>query len=201
MNRQMPILIHPTSLVQTQQIGQGTQIGAFSQVMKGVRIGRECRIADYCYLDVGVYLSDRVTIQPHHPWQDELLRATESMWDDQSNAKWVQRLRGIYLPHPTQGVQARSAFAVTRLQEGVHIGPRALIRAGCVIGAFALVNAEACVLNDVPAHALVSGNPARIVGWLCQCGRPLHFQPQLARCRNCDLWYTKQAHGIAPATF
>jgi UDP-2-acetamido-3-amino-2,3-dideoxy-glucuronate N-acetyltransferase len=189
MNRPTHVFIHPTSLVETQQIGQGTQIGAFTHVVKGVNIGRWCMIGAHCCFEVGVQLGDHVTIQPSNK-----LWAGIPLTDEQMP-------KPFYLPQTPVGADPRAWLVRTHIQERARIGRDAFIRAGSVIGAFSFVNARASVIKNVPAHALVSGNPARIQGWLCQCGQPLHFQRHFARCQACDLSYTKQSHGIVLATF
>jgi UDP-2-acetamido-3-amino-2,3-dideoxy-glucuronate N-acetyltransferase len=76
-----------------------------------------------------------------------------------------------------------------------------MIVAGAVIGEFSVVSAGAVVVNNVPPHALVAGNPAHIQGWVCQCGKLLKFHNHFARCSSCDVSYTKSNHRIKIATF
>ena len=59
------------------------------------------------------------------------------------------------------------------LRHGASIGAGAVVVAGCDVGPFAMVGAGAVVTHDVPAHALVAGNPARVIGWVCACGQRL----------------------------
>ena len=62
-----------------------------------------------------------------------------------------------------------------------------MILAGITVGEYAMVGAGAVVTKDVPAYALVKGNPARASGWVCQCGQPLRFQKGRAMCADCKI--------------
>lgn len=70
----------------------------------------------------------------------------------------------------------------TTVGEGAAIGAGAVVVAGVQIGAWAMVGAGAVVTKDVPAHALVVGNPARRIGWVCACGERL---PESQQCTAC----------------
>jgi len=83
----------------------------------------------------------------------------------------------------------------TLVRRGASIGANATIRAGVEIGAAAMIGAGAVVLGDVPAHALVVGNPARQIGWVCACGRDL---VDLA-CGSCGRRYARGARGLLAA--
>jgi UDP-2-acetamido-3-amino-2,3-dideoxy-glucuronate N-acetyltransferase len=71
-----------------------------------------------------------------------------------------------------------------------------VILAGITLGEFSMVAAGAVVTRHVPAHALVVGNPARITGWVCQCGQPLALRYQKAFCDDCGLVFRKYGDGV-----
>ncbi|MFV1976118.1 MAG: hypothetical protein ACC651_10235, partial [Candidatus Scalindua sp.] len=76
------------------------------------------------------------------------------------------------------------------------IGANATIVCGNTIGTYAFIGAGAVVTKDVPNHALVLGNPAKITGWVCECSNRLHFHNDVATCSNCNRQYKVFEEGI-----
>ena len=195
------IFIHPTSLVETQQIGRGTRIWAFTHVVKGARIGRWCNIGDHCFIESGVKIADNVTIKHGNKiWEGVTLDNGGFVGPSKSFAK-ARSPRPLCLPQTQTGYNTRQWLVTTRIQEGATLGAGAIIVAGTVIGEFSFVSAGAVVVRNVPAHALVAGNPARIWGWVCQCGQSLKFRNRFARCIICGISYTKCNEHVKVATF
>jgi UDP-2-acetamido-3-amino-2,3-dideoxy-glucuronate N-acetyltransferase len=81
----------------------------------------------------------------------------------------------------------------TLVKYGASIGANATILCGHIIGQFAFIGAGAVVTKDVPDYALILGNPGRIVGWMCRCGRKLKFSGEQAKCVHCLRSYKKIA--------
>ena len=73
----------------------------------------------------------------------------------------------------------------TRVRSGASIGAAAVILPKLTIGEFAMVAAGALVTKDVPNHALAVGSPARVKGWICKCGHPIHFTATATTCSGC----------------
>ncbi len=164
--------IHPTSEVSPSAgIGDDTAIWHWAQVREGARIGRNCRIGKDVYVDVdvtigddckiqnfaslyrGVAVADRVFIGPHVCFtNDRYPRAATSDWQ----------------------------VVPTVVQDGASIGANATILCGITIGRNAMVAAGAVVTKDVPPYALVAGVPAKRIGWVCECGRPLDARMRCA---------------------
>ncbi len=195
------IFIHPTSLVETQQIGRGTRIWAFTHVVKGARIGRWCNIGDHCVIEVGVKIADNVVIRHGNKiWEGVTLDNGGFVGPSKLSTKATQPQPRCLTP--TQiNYNARQWLVTTRIHEGATIGAGAMIIAGAVIGEFSVVSAGAVVVSNVPPYALVAGNPAHIQGWVCQCGQLLKFHNQFARCLACNVSYTKSNHRVKVATF
>lgn len=166
--------VHATAdLEDDVSVGSGTSIWHRAQVRTGARIGRDCVIGRDVFIDEGVALGDRVKIQ-----NGALVYHGVTVGD------------GVFIGpgailtndrHPraltSTGDLARAAdWTVNPIQlaEGSSIGAGAIVVAGCDVGRFAMVGAGAVVTRDVPAQALVAGNPARVLGWVCACGQRLH---------------------------
>ncbi|RJX34524.1 MAG: isomerase [Desulfurivibrio sp.] len=147
---------HPQSLVESQFVGDETKIWAFSHVLPGARIGRDCNICDHVFIENDVRIGDRVTI-----------KCGVQVWDGISiendvfigpNATFTNDLFPRSKQHPEE-------FTRTVIRQGASIGANATILAGITIGKDAMVGAGAVVTKDVPPHAIVTGNPARITSY------------------------------------
>ncbi len=165
------IMIHPQAIVESQDIGANTKIWAFVHILEGARIGRQCVISDHTYIEGGVEIGDAVTIK-----------------HDCSIAEGVTIENGVFIgpgvrftndAHPRS---PRAPFAEARYRNRdwllrTHVGRGASLGAGVVvlpgihIGDYAIVGAGSVVTRDVPAHAIVMGNPARHRLNTCVCGR------------------------------
>ncbi|MBI3769964.1 MAG: N-acetyltransferase [Deltaproteobacteria bacterium] len=134
--------------------------------MKGARIGADCNVGDHAFIEAGAVIGDRVTVK-----NGVLVWAKVTVEDE------------VFLgPNMvfTNDLTPRSAFKTTvdawvptLVRRGASIGANATIICGITIGAEAFVGAGSVVVRDVPAHALVVGNPARCIGWMCACGERL----------------------------
>ncbi len=158
--------VHPQALVETEEIGEGTRVWAFAHVMKGAVVGRNCNICDHAFVESNVTIGDGVTI-----------KNGVAIWDGVSlgdhvfvgpNAVFTNDLnpRAEVKKTPEQ-------FVSTVVREGASIGANATIVCGVAIGRYAFIGAGTVVIRDVPAYALVVGNPARQIGFMCECGERL----------------------------
>lgn len=188
------VMIHPTALIeQDVQIGDGTRIWSFVQVRRGATIGTDCNIGKNAFVDFGVTIGSRVKIQnnvsvyhgvtledgvflgPHVCFTNDLLpRAINPDGTPKTTDDWT--------------------VGPILVRTGASIGANSTIVPNVTIGAFALVGAGSVVTRDVPAQALVFGNPARIRGWVCRCGRKLEDLKVTAeavrgRCPVCGVEY------------
>ncbi|MBI1761021.1 MAG: WxcM-like domain-containing protein [Acidobacteria bacterium] len=149
---------HPAALVETQQIGAGTQIAAFAHLLPGAVIGADCEISGQVLIENAVRVGDRVRIQ-----SGAQLRAGARVEDDVfigPNALLLSDASGV----ARKPKLAAQLFTVIR--EGATIGANALLMPGVTIGRKAVVEVAAVVTHDVPPNAIVTGNPARIVGYV-----------------------------------
>ena len=177
--------VHPNALVETEDIGEGTRIWAFAHVMKGAIVGKNGNICDHAFVESNVTIGDGVTI-----------KNGVAIWDGVSlgdhvfvgpNAVFTNDL------NPRAAVKkTREQFVTTEVHEGASIGANATIVCGVTIGRYAFVGAGTVVIRDVPAHALVVGNPARQIGFMCQCGERL---PESLVC-TCGHRFEREEEGL-----
>lgn len=156
---------HPTAVVEEgAEIGEGTRIWHFAHVRRGAKVGRNCNVGKDVYIDAGAILGDEVKIQ-----------------------NFVSVYRGVSVGSRaflgpsatlTNDLYPRSfssswELVPTVIEEGASVGANATIVCGVRIGRYAMVGAGSVVTRDVPPHGLVYGNPARLRGFVCYCGRKL----------------------------
>lgn len=165
-------------------IGNGTKIWHFSHIMKNCTIGKNCSIGQNVVISPDVTLGDGVKIQ------NNVSVYTGVICED-----------GVFLGpscvftnviNPRAFIEKKSEFRNTVLKKGASVGANATIVCGHDIGRYALVGAGSVVTKNVPDYALVYGNPARICGWVCQCGEQLEFRDGVAMCPACGKRYHKE---------
>jgi UDP-2-acetamido-3-amino-2,3-dideoxy-glucuronate N-acetyltransferase len=145
--------IHEHALVESESIGPGTRVWAFAHVMPGAVIGADCNVCDHTYVEGGVVVGDRVTIKSGvYLWdgvriEDDVFIGPQATFTND--------------PFP----RSRQPFEcpTTTVRRGASVGAGAVILPGLTIGERAMVGAGAVVTKDVPDHAVVVGNPARVV--------------------------------------
>jgi acetyltransferase-like isoleucine patch superfamily enzyme len=179
------ISIHPTALVASRSIGDGTRIWAFVNILAGARVGRDCNICDRCFVENDVVLGDRVTVKCGVSLYDGL--AVENDAFVGPDVVFAND------PRPRSGKRL-AAYPRTRIREGASLGAGSIVLPGVTVGRFAMVGAGALLTRDVPDFALVYGNPARVHGHVCRCGRTLRVEEARAEC-ECGLRYVRGPAG------
>jgi acetyltransferase-like isoleucine patch superfamily enzyme/dTDP-4-dehydrorhamnose 3,5-epimerase-like enzyme len=149
--------VHPQALCETPAVGENTRIWAFAHILPGATIGKDCNICDHVFIENNVVVGDRVTIKCGVQLWDGL-RVSDDVFIGPnatfSNDKYPK------------SKQYQEKVQETHIGRGASIGGGAAILPGLRIGARAMVGAGSVVTHDVPARAIVSGNPARIVGYV-----------------------------------
>jgi UDP-2-acetamido-3-amino-2,3-dideoxy-glucuronate N-acetyltransferase len=181
--------VHESSYVdEGAEIGEGTKIWHFCHVMPRARIGRHCNIGQNVFVAPDVVIGDNVKIQ------NNVSIYTGVIIEDDAFLGPSMVFTNVI--NPRSHVPRRDKFRTTLVRQGATIGANVTILCGVTLGRYTFVGAGAVVTRDVPDHALVYGSPARIKGWMCQCGVKLHFEPddnwgEVATCASCGSRYIK----------
>jgi len=180
------VFIHPTAVVDAgAKIGEGTKIWHFTHVMSGARIGEDCTIGQNVFIGGDVVIGSNVKIQNNVSVYEGVILEDDVFCGPSMVFTNVDRPRSAF---PIDHAQ----YLKTIVKRGATIGANATIVCGHTIGEHAFIGAGSVVTKDVPAYAIVYGNPARIRGWACECGRPLEFKNDVAVCKACGREYQKE---------
>ena len=170
------VRIHASAVVDDPcEIGPGTAIWHFCHVMDGCRLGRDCNLGQNVFVARGVRIGNGVKIQNNVSvyagveLEDDVFIGPSAVFTNVNT--------------PRAHVDRKAVYDVTRVRRGATIGANATVVTGNAIGSFAFVGAGAVVTSDVRSHALVVGNPARQVGWMCSCGERIR-ELVCERCTN-----------------
>ncbi len=149
------------------EIGAGTRIWHFCHVMTGSIIGQNCNIGQNVVVSPGVVLGNNVKVQ-----NNVSLYTGVSCEDDVFLGPSCVFTNII---NPRSAVSRKEAYVKTKVEKGASIGANATIVCGHDIHQFALIGAGAVITREVPAYALMVGNPARQSGWVSEYGHKLVF--------------------------
>jgi UDP-2-acetamido-3-amino-2,3-dideoxy-glucuronate N-acetyltransferase len=174
--------IHPSAIVDEGAIiGQDTRIWHFVHVCAGAQIGQGCvigqgvyvaptaRVGDRCKVQNNVSLYDGVTLE------DDVFIGPSAVFTNVTT--------------PRAHISRKAEYATTVVERGASIGANATIICGVRIGQYAMIGAGAVVTRDVDAFSLLVGNPARPMGYICQCGQRLDEPAPRAECLRCGAEY------------
>ena len=149
--------IHPLADVAESQIGQGTRVWQFVVVLKGAKIGADCNICAQTLIEGDVVIGDRVTVKSGVQIWDGSVIGDDVFIGPNTTFSNDLYPRSKQFPEQYNGVT---------IHNGASIGANATLLPGVTIGEKAMVGAGAVVTKDVPARAVVVGNPAKIVRYL-----------------------------------
>lgn len=159
---------HPSSVIDEGcRIGEGTKIWHFCHVMSGAAIGSNCVLGQNVMMASNVVIGNNVKVQNN-----------VSLYEGVTCEDDVFLGPGVVLTNvinPRSAVSRKSEYKNTLIKKGASIGANATIVCGNTIGEFAFIGAGAVVTKDVPAYALVTGNPGKQTGWMSEHGYKLVF--------------------------
>ena len=178
--------VHPTAVVEkTATIGEGTKVWHFVHVRENAEIGRECVLGHSVYVGKRVKIGNRVKLEN---------RATVYQGVKIEDNVFVgPHVTFTNDPYP-RSFSTDWKIMPTLVKKGASIGADAVVMCGVTIGEYALIGAGSTVTKDIPPHAMAYGNPARIKGYVCKCGRQLVKEKErqkfiLMKCPFCDEKY------------
>ncbi len=145
--------VHSMSDIQSENIGDGTKIWQFCVVLPNAVIGDNCNICSHCFIENKVRIGNNVTIKNGVYLYDGMVIEDDVFIGP--NASFTND------KHPRSKIYPEQ-FAQTLIKKGASIGAGAVLLPGITVGEFAIVGAGSVVTKDVPAHALVHGNPATV---------------------------------------
>jgi UDP-2-acetamido-3-amino-2,3-dideoxy-glucuronate N-acetyltransferase len=170
--------IYPTAVIDPKaEIGADAMIGAHCFVGAGARVGAGTRVQSHTAIWHGVTLEEDVFVGPSAVFTN--------------------------VRHPRADFPRAPDWDETLVERGATIGANATLVAPVRIGIRAVVAAGAVVTRDVPAHAIVAGAPARVIGWACTCGETLTLgsrPPKRATCKRCARAYSLVRGRLTEAT-
>ncbi len=188
-NRANPYFAHETAIVdKTSLVGNGTKIWHFSHVMPGSKIGNHCNIGQNVVISPDVRIGNNVKIQNNVSvysgviLEDDVFCGPSMVFTNVIN--------------PRSHISRKHEFQSTLVKKGATIGANSTIVCGNTIGSYAFIGAGAVVTRNVPNHALVLGNPAKVAGWVCECSNRLYFHNDTATCSSCNKQYKIFEEGI-----
>lgn len=158
--------VHPNALVESSNIGTKTRIWAFAHVLKNVKIGEDCNLCDYVFVESGVTIGNRVTIKNGISLWEGLAIDDDVFLGP--NCVFTNDMFPRSKAH-------HSEFLKTHLKQGTSIGANATILCGITLGRYCMIGAGAVVTKDVPDFACMVGNPAKHLYWISKTGDRLNF--------------------------
>lgn len=175
--------IHPTSEVQTENIGEGTMIWQYCIVLKNAVIGKNCNINYNVFIENDVIIGDNVTI-----------KSGVQLWDGirlEDNV-FISPNVSFTNDFAPRSKQYPDKFLSTIVKEGASIGANSTIIGGITIGKYSMIGAASLVTKNIPDYTLWFGSPAVYKANICKCGQKLSDK---LICPACDTSY-KSTNGI-----
>lgn len=178
---------HPSAIIDDgAEIGADTRIWHFCHISAGAKIGAGCSFGQNVFVANRVQIGDRVKVQNNVSIYDNVV-----LEDDVFCGPSMVFTNVI---NPRSHVSRKNEYKGTVVRRGASIGANATIVCGNTVGEYAFIGAGAVVTRDVPAYALMMGNPARRAAWICKCGVKLQGEGRIT-CSACGEAYVVDSSG------
>lgn len=189
----MEPFIHPSSIIDLPcALGAGVKIWHFCHVSAGAQLGEGVMLGQNVYVAPGVRLGARTRVQNNVSLYEGVTCEEEVFLGPSVVFTNVKT--------PRVGAPRRGQYTPTLLRRGASVGANATLICGITLGRFAMVGAGSVVTRDVPDFGLVTGNPARLVGFSCVCGERLPLRPSAPEgacaCTACGARYQREGAGL-----
>lgn len=169
------------------EIGKGTKIWHFSHVLSGSKIGQQCNIGQNVVIGPDVIVGNKCKIQ------NNVSIFKGVILEDGVFCGPSMVFTNIY--NPRAEISKMDQIRPTLVKKGATIGANSTIVCGTILGRYAFIGAGAVVTKNIPDYALVTGNPAKQKGWVCECGERLNDN---LKCLTCNRKFIKSQNVIVP---
>lgn len=182
---------HPSAIIdEGAEIGEGSKIWHFCHLMPGCVLGKNCNLGQNVFVATGVQLGDGAKVQNNVSLYTGIIC--------EANVFLGPSMVFTNVINPRSGIERKSEYKTTYVEEGVTIGANATIVCGVRLGKYSFIGAGAVVTKDVPAYALMVGTPGRIVGYMSEYGQKLFFDEKgEAICPESGQKYIKIAEAVS----
>jgi len=176
-------MIHPSSDVQSKNIGATTKIWQYVVILSEAIIGEHCNINAHCFIENKVRIGDNVTI-----------KCGVYIWDGITIENHVQIGPNVTFTNDIYP-RAKKKFSIAKtiIKQGASIGANATIIGGIIINEYSLIGAGSVVTKNIPNNTLWIGNPAHQVGYVCNCGHKLDAD---LMCNHCGSRYRNEDNKV-----
>ncbi|MDA1081099.1 MAG: acyltransferase [Gemmatimonadetes bacterium] len=181
--------IHESAFVDSgAAVGNGTKIWHFCHVMPGAVIGERCSLGQNVVVMNGTKIGDNVKIQNNVSiyegveLEDDVFCGPSMVFTNVVN--------------PRSHVSRKNEYQRTLVKRGATIGANATVVCGVTLGEYCFIGAGAVVTRDVPPHALMTGVPAKLTGWMCECGVKLSEDILDISCKGCGKSYARKSQSL-----
>lgn len=183
--------VHPSAVIDADvEIGEGTRVWHFVHVSSGARIGRHCVLGQNVFVGRNVEIGNGVRIQNNVSVYEGVVVSDDAFLGPSCVFTNVINPRAF--------VERSHEFKDTFVGKGVTIGANATIVCGHTLGDYSFLGAGTVITRDVPAYALMVGNPGKRIGWMCRCGERLMNKIGDVACEACKARFMITAESCTP---
>jgi len=173
MSEEKNYFVHPTTNIEDNvEIGEGTKVWAYTHIRRDAKLGKNCVVAEGVFIDESSIIGDNCKIQNHAIVYHQAILENGVFIGPNVCFTNDKQPRAI---NPDGSLKSADDWVASTIKigEGAAIGGHSCITPGVTIGKWAMAGSGSVITKDVPDYGLVFGNPARIRGFVCKCGKKL----------------------------